>query len=74
MKLKRDARTLKAKAISSLKLGLSAFNGFNQDGRLTTVLLHSQHANEMLLKACLVQIGIGIFDKKPANQFHSSVA
>lgn len=62
MKLRRDARTLKSKAISSLRVGLEAFNGFSEDGRLTTVLLHLQHACEMLLKANLVQRKVNLID------------
>lgn len=63
MKLVRDARTLKAKALSSLRTGMQAFNSFNEDGRITTVLLHLQHACEMLLKAVLVQNQANVFDK-----------
>jgi len=40
-----------------------AFNSFDDDGRVTTVLLHLQHAGEMLLKAMLVQKRINVFDK-----------
>lgn len=57
MKLKRDARILKAKAVASIRRGLSAYNAFDEDGRVTTVLLHLQHAGEMLMKAALVQAG-----------------
>lgn len=67
MKLVRDARLLKYKALSSLRIGLASFNSFNEDGRSTTVLLHLQHACEMLLKAVLVQKHIPIFDKKSAT-------
>lgn len=63
MKLVRDARTLKAKAISSLRSGMTAFNSFDDEGRVTVVLLHLQHACEMLLKAVLVQNKVGVFDK-----------
>lgn len=64
MKLKRDARTLKAKAIASLKRGLEAFNNHDDDGRPETVLLMLQHASEMLTKALLVQYGQSVFDKE----------
>jgi len=64
MKLLRDTRTLKGKALSSLRRGLAAFNSFDDDGRVTAVLLHLQHACEMILKAALVQQRISIFDKK----------
>ena len=62
MKLKREARTLKQKALSSLRRGLSSFNSFEDDGRVTSVLLHFQHACEMLLKAALIQKSVKIFD------------
>jgi hypothetical protein len=57
MTVKRDARILKAKALSSIRTALSAFNAFDDGGRTTNVLLHLQHAGEMLLKASLVQVG-----------------
>lgn len=62
MKLKRDARTLKLKAVCSLRRAVTAFNGCDEDGRATTVLLHMQHASEMLLKAALVQRGVQVMD------------
>ncbi|OSN35972.1 hypothetical protein BV321_02027 [Pseudomonas syringae pv. actinidiae] len=40
MKLLRETRTLKVKAVSSLRIGMQAFNSFDDDGRITTVLLH----------------------------------
>lgn len=64
MKLVRDARTLKTKALCSLRTGMQAFNSFDDDGRITTVLLHLQHACEMLLKAVLVQNQAKVFDKE----------
>lgn len=64
MKLVRDARTLKTKALCSLRTGMQAFNSFDDDGRITTVLLHLQHACEMLLKAVLVQNKAKVFDKE----------
>lgn len=64
MKLVRDARTLKNKALGSLRTGMQAFNSFDDDGRITTVLLHLQHACEMLLKAVLVQNQAKVFDKE----------
>ena len=63
MKLVRDARTLKVKAISSLRSGMGSFNSFDDDGRVTMVLLYLQHACEMLLKAVLVQNKAAVFDK-----------
>jgi hypothetical protein len=63
VKLRREAKTLKHKALCSLRRGLTAFNSYDEHGRLTTVLLHLQHACEMLLKAALIQKRIHIFDK-----------
>ena len=63
-RLRREAKTLKNKALASLRCGLGSFNSFHEDGRLTTTLLHLQHASEMLLKAALVQQRIRVFDKK----------
>jgi hypothetical protein len=67
MKLKRDARTLKNKAIWSFKRGVVCFNGFDDEGRVTTVLLHLQHAAEMILKSILVQRGVDIRNPKTGN-------
>lgn len=63
MKLVRDARTLKTKAIESLRAAMTAFNSYDDSGRVTTVLMNSQHACEMLLKAVLVQGKGKVFDK-----------
>ena len=41
-----------------------AFNGLDEDGRVTNVLLRIQHAFEMLMKAALNQRGVTVFDKK----------
>lgn len=64
VKLKREAKTLKAKSIASLKRGLEAFNNHDDDGRPESVLLMLQHASEMLVKALLVQKGQDVFDKE----------
>jgi hypothetical protein len=62
VKLRREARTLKAKALCSLRRAVTAFNACDDDGRTTCVLLHMQHAAEMLLKAILVQRRVTVFD------------
>ena len=62
MKLRREARTLKAKALCSLRRAVTSFNACDDDGRVTCVLLHMQHAAEMLLKAILVQRQVRVFD------------
>jgi hypothetical protein len=67
MKLKREARTLKLKALSSLRSGLTCFNSFVDDGRVTSALLHLQHASEMLLKALLIQGKVDIRNPKTGN-------
>lgn len=64
MKLKRDARTLKQKAMASLRRGLEVFNGHDDQGRTESVLLHMQHCSEMLIKALLVQKNKQVFDKE----------
>lgn len=59
-----DVRILRAKAISSLRTGVTAFNALDDDGRVTTVLIHLQHCFEMLLKAALLATGDkNVFDK-----------
>ena len=51
-----NVRVLRGKAIASLRTGVSAFNGLDNDGRTTTV---------MLLKAILeVKKDGGVFDKR----------
>lgn len=63
MTLVRNARTLKTKAICSLRIAMTSFNSYDEDGRVTSVLLHLQHAAEMLLKAVLCQRKAKVFDK-----------
>lgn len=62
--MKATARTLHGKALSSMRTAMTAFNSPHDDGRPTVVLLHLQHAFEMLLKAALNQGGAKVFDKK----------
>lgn len=62
--MQRDARFLKGKAVASLRRCGRAFNDFDDDGRFSTVLLHLQHAFEMLLKAALVEKKVRVFDKR----------
>lgn len=69
MKLKQEARALKAKAVASLITALEAFNSPREDGRTTKVLLHLQHAFEMLLKAALVQSNINVFDRQTGRSW-----
>jgi hypothetical protein len=74
MNLRQDARHLKAKSISSMRSAMAAFNSPDDDGRVTRVLLHLQHAFEMLLKAALVQDRMQVFDKRPDGRSGSSAA
>ncbi|MGC5255379.1 DUF3644 domain-containing protein [Gordonia sp. DT218] len=60
-----NVRILRGKAIASLRTGVTAFNGLDDSGRTTTVLLSFQHAFEMLLKAVLeAKKDKGVFDKR----------
>ncbi|KKN73637.1 hypothetical protein LCGC14_0398370 [marine sediment metagenome] len=43
---------------------MSAFNSYDDEGRVTMVLMHLQHACEMLLKAVLSQRKAKVFDKE----------
>jgi hypothetical protein len=60
-----DVRALRSKAVASLRTGVTAFNGLDDDGRQIVVLLSVQHAFEMRLKAVLAaKTDKTIFDKK----------
>ncbi len=48
----------------SLKRALTAFNGFDDEGRLSSTVRDLQHAFEMLLKAGLVQKRVQVFEKR----------
>lgn len=76
MKLRQVARTLKAKSFTSLRTAVVTFNSPVDDGRTTTVLLHLQHAFEMLLKAGLQQGRTRVFDKRSGRAigFERSIA
>ena len=60
--MRRDARLLKDKATGSLRRSVQAFNSLDEDGRVTSVLLHAQHAAEMIIKAALCEKKVKIFD------------
>lgn len=59
-----NARELKRKSLSSLRIAVTAFNSLDNEGRTTTVLLNLQHAFEMLLKASLDSAKVAVFDKR----------
>ncbi|HEX6667790.1 MAG TPA: hypothetical protein VF081_14495 [Solirubrobacterales bacterium] len=65
--VRRVSTQLQRKAISSLKRAITAFNSTDDDGRQTVVLLHLQHAAEMMLKAGLTNQTVAVFDKNPAD-------
>ena len=50
-----------------MRTAMMAFNSYDEDGRVTTVLLHTQHALEMLLKAVLCQKKTKVLDKSTGN-------
>jgi hypothetical protein len=50
--------------LASLRSAVTAFNGLENDGRLTSVLLNLQHAFEMLAKAILESKRVKVFDKR----------
>ena len=54
---------LKDKALASMRRMVRAFNELDDDGRQTTVMLHLQHAFEMLLKAALRERRIRVFER-----------
>ena len=54
---------MKQKALASVRSSIVAFNGLDDDGRVTEVLLRMQHAFEMLLKASLNAQNVSVFDK-----------
>lgn len=64
MKLCQSARILNGKAIAPVRASVIAFDGLDEDGRVTNVLLCLQRAFEMLLKAALAQGGASMLDKK----------
>ncbi|WP_341250058.1 hypothetical protein [Euzebya pacifica] len=61
--MRRSAKPLLDKALSSLRRPIGSFNGLDDDGRTTSVLLHLQHAFEMLLKAGLEQRRVRLFER-----------
>ena len=61
-RIRREARALQGKAITSFRRAADAFNSSQEDGRVTSTLLHLQHSFEMLLKAGLIQTGQRVID------------
>lgn len=65
--MKREAKLLKKKAISSIILSVDHFNASSDAGRAEAVLIFLDHAFEMLLKASLVERGARIREKGAPN-------
>lgn len=61
---RRVSRLLLDKALASVRRAVGAFNAMDDDGRQTSVLLHLQHAGEMLLKASLTEKRAKVFDPR----------
>lgn len=64
MRRRRVSGLLLDKALASVRKAVGAFNAMDDDGRQTTVLLHLQHAAEMLLKAGLSEKRAKVFDSR----------
>jgi hypothetical protein len=61
-RLRREARALQGKAITSFRRAADAFNSSQEEGRVTSTLLRLQHSFERLLKAGLIQTGQRVID------------
>ena len=61
--MKKEAKLLLDKACDSLLLGIELFNRPSECGRVSAVLIHTDHAFEMFLKAAIVQKGGKIREK-----------
>ena len=62
--MKREAKLLLGKACDSLLLGIDLFNRSYDRGRVSAVLIHTDHAFEMFLKSAIVEKGGTIREKK----------
>ena len=61
--MRRESKLLLNKAIDSLLLAIELYNRPNDRGRVNSVLILTDHANEMFLKAAIVQKGAKIHDR-----------
>ena len=64
MRRRRVSALLLDKSLASMRRAIGAFNAMDDDGRASTVLLHLQHAAEMLLKAGLSEKRVKVFDSR----------
>ncbi|WP_374547065.1 DUF3644 domain-containing protein [Streptomyces sp. DH7] len=70
MRLRRESRILKEKALASLSNAVTAFNSPQASASRTTVsLMSTQHSFEMLLKGALVQLKVDVFDRDADMSF-----
>lgn len=65
--MKKEARLLKSKAISSLLLSIDHFNRLSDVGRVESVLILMDHSFEMLLKAAILHKGGRIREPRQVN-------
>lgn len=65
--MRKEARLLKAKAVSSLLLSIDHFNRVSEVGRSEAVLIFLDHSFEMLLKAGILTKGGKIREPRQAN-------
>jgi hypothetical protein len=72
--LKKETRLLKAKALSSLLLGVEHFNRPWDVGRTDAVLIFLDHSFEMLLKAAILQRTVKFATKAPRIQSDLMIA
>lgn len=70
--MKKTSRLLKTKALHSVRRAAEAFNSLHDEGRRTAVLLHLQHALEMLLKAALHERSVRTFDPESGRSIRFS--
>jgi len=62
-KMRREARLLLEKALDSVLLSVELFNRPHDRGRVSSVLIHLDHAFEMMLKAAILHQGGKIREK-----------
>ena len=74
--MRREAKLLLGKALDSLILGIEIYNRPSNRGRVTSVLIQTNHAFEMLLKAGIVHKGGKLQGRRAGEtiSFDTSVA
>ncbi|MGI8854134.1 MAG: DUF3644 domain-containing protein [Thermomicrobiales bacterium] len=69
VRLKRESKELKKRAVSGVILAIEFFNRPSEHGRADAVLMFLHYAFEMLLKAAIMQERGTIHDKDSANSY-----